>query len=119
MNFKGKTKRILAGVLGILMMLGLMPATAFAATSETGVATFDYCYQSDGTNICYWASFSADGYTAGDTSGTTHRCAIYVNGDEAYCIEPGVHLLSGDTLKSNASERWNALSAEEKTEIPL
>lgn len=70
MNLKGKTKRILAGVLGILMMLGLMPATAFAATSETGVATFDYCYQSDGTNICYWASFSADGYTAGDTSGT-------------------------------------------------
>lgn len=53
MNLKGKTKRILAGVLGILMMLGLMPATAFAATSETGVATFDYCYQSDGTNICY------------------------------------------------------------------
>ena len=117
MNLKGKTKRILAGVLGILMMLGLMPATAFAATSETGVATFDYCYQSDGTNICYWASFSADGYTAGDTSGTTHRCAIYVNGDEAYCIEPGVHLLSGDTLKSNASERWNALSADRQNGV--
>ena len=48
MIFKEKTKRILAAVLGILMMLGLMPATAFAATSETGVATFDYCYQSDG-----------------------------------------------------------------------
>ena len=117
MNLKGKTKRILAGILGILMMLGVMPATAFAATSETGVATFDYCYQSDGTNICYWASFSADGYSAGDTSGTTHRCSIYVNGNEAFCIEPGVRLMSGDTLKSNASDRWNALSADKQNGV--
>lgn len=111
MNFKEKTKRLMAGFLGVLMMLGLLPATAFAAY-ETGVATFDYCYQSDGTNICYWDSFTADGYSAGDTSGTTHRCSIYVNGDEAFCIEPGVRLMSGDTLKSEASERWNALSKD-------
>ncbi len=114
MIFKEKTKRILAAVLGILMMLGLMPATAFAATSETGVATFDYCYQSDGTNICYWASFSAAGYTAGDSSGTTHRCMIYVNGEEAYCIEPGHRLMSGDTLSSNASATWNALGKDKQ-----
>ena len=114
MIFKEKTKRIIAAVLGILMMLGLMPATAFAATSETGVATFDYCYQSDGTNICYWASFSAAGYTAGDSSGTTHRCMIYVNGEEAYCIEPGHRLMSGDTLSSNASATWNALGKDKQ-----
>lgn len=98
MKFKLKLNRILAGMLGVVMTLGLMPTSAFAASAETGVASFSYSYQSDGTDIRYWDSFTADGYSTGDTTGTIHRLIIYMNGEEAYCIEPGVHLRHEDQL---------------------
>lgn len=117
MKFKLKLKRILAGMLGVVMTLGLMPTSAFAASAETGVASFSYSYQSDGTDIRYWDSFTADGYSTGDTTGTIHRLIIYMNGEEAYCIEPGVHLRHGDQLSADASERWNALDAKKQNGV--
>lgn len=117
MKFKLKLNRILAGMLGVVMTLGLMPTSAFAASAETGVASFSYSYQSDGTDIRYWDSFTADGYSTGDTTGTIHRLIIYMNGEEAYCIEPGVHLRHEDQLSADASERWNALDAKKQNGV--
>ena len=42
---------------------------------------------------------------------------IYANGQEAYCIEPGAPLHTGDTLTANASETWNNLGAAKQNAI--
>ena len=105
-----KFKRFLTGLLCCLMIFGLMPGTAFAYTAEKGVPYFDFSYESDGTEIMYHDSFSLGGYSAGDSSGTTHRVRIWINDEEAYCIEPGHHLVLGDELRLGASDCWNNLN---------
>ena len=37
----------------------------------------------------------------------------------AFCIQPGVPLRTGNTLKKNSSETWNALSANQKKAVGL
>lgn len=119
-NFmKGKFKRVLAGLLSLIMMAGVMPTTAFAADSKVSMS-FAPMYQSDGTLICYHDVFtSPNGLSSGSTDGTHRRVAIYADGEEAYCIQPGVPLNTGDELTANASETWNALSNGQKEAIKL
>ena len=105
-----KFKRFLTGLLCCLMLFGLMPGTAFAYTAEKGVPYFDFSYESDGTEIMYHDSFSLGGYTAGSSSGTEHRVRIWINDEEAYCIEPGHHLILGDELRLGASDCWERLN---------
>lgn len=113
--FKGKFKRVMAAMLSLLMVFGIAPISAFAA-SDTITMTFDYSYQSDGSEILYHGSFtSPNGVTAGGEG--DHRVLIYGNGEVVYCIQPGVHLLLGDVLTANASEAWNALSYDQQNGI--
>ena len=105
-------KRLLTGLLCCLMIIGILPTTAFAYTAQKGVPYFDFSYESDGTEIMYHDSFTLGGYSAGDSSGTTHRVRIWINDEEAYCIQPGVHLVLGDELTLGAAESWNRLSAD-------
>ena len=58
-----------------------------------------------------------DGYTAGGTGSYKYR--MYVDGDNAFCIQPGVPLKTGNTLKKNSSQTWNALSASQKKAVGL
>ena len=52
-NFmKGKFKRVLAGLLSLIMMAGIVPTTVFAADNTISMS-FGPAYQSDGTLICY------------------------------------------------------------------
>ena len=44
---------------------------------------------------------------------------MYVDGETAYCIEPGIPLRTGDTLRKDSSETWNALSSEQKKAVGL
>ena len=44
---------------------------------------------------------------------------MYVDGDTAFCIQPGVPLRTGNTLQKNSSETWNALSANQKKAVGL
>ena len=44
---------------------------------------------------------------------------MYVDGDDAFCIQPGVPLRTGNTLKKNSSETWNALSSSQKKAVGL
>ena len=44
---------------------------------------------------------------------------IYADGEEAYCIEPGEHLLTGDVLTENASEAWNSLGYTKQEAIKM
>lgn len=116
---KGKFKRVLAGFLSLIMMAGVMPTTAFAAGSKVSMS-FAPMYQSDGTLICYHDVFtSPNGLSSGSTDGTHRRVAIYADGEEAYCIQPGVPLNTGNELTANASETWKALSNGQKEAIKL
>ena len=112
-----KFKRFLTGLLCCLMLFGLMPGTAFAYTAEKGVPYFDFSYESDGTEIMYHDSFSLGGYTAGSSSGTEHRVRIWINDEEAYCIEPGHHLILGDELHLGASDCWERLNPNIQNQV--
>ena len=51
-TIKGKGRKLLAAALSLLMLVGLLPVSAFAAGSSVTV-TFAYLYQSDGSQIMY------------------------------------------------------------------
>ena len=112
-----QTKRIFALLLCCLMLVGLMPTKAHAFTAQRGVPYFDFSYESDGTEIMYHDHFELGGYEAGDASGTSHRVRIWINEEEAWCIEPGHHLVLGDELQLGASDCWNRLNADVKNGI--
>lgn len=120
MNYlKGKMKRVIAGALSLLMLAGIAPTTAYAA-GDTVSMSFGPAYQSDGTLICYQDSFtSPSGLTDGSAGGTQKKVIIYGDGEEAFCIEPGVPLNTGDQLVANASEAWNSLSSGQREAIKL
>ena len=116
---KGKFKRVIAGALSLLMLAGVMPTTVFAADNTISMS-FGPAYQSDGSLICYQDSFtSPNGLTDGSPGGTQRRVIIYGDGEEAFCIQPGVPLNTGDQLTANASEAWNALSSTQRAAIKL
>lgn len=114
--FKGKLKRIMAAALSLMVCIGLVPTPAFAA-GETAQITFAYMYQSDGSQILYQDSFVG---THGTDGGYGHTMTqIYANGEEAYCIEPGAPLHTGDSLTANASETWNNLGGAKQEAIKM
>ena len=116
---KGKFKRLIAGALSLVMMAGAAPTTAFAADNTISMS-FGPAYQSDGTLICYQDSLtSQNGLTDGSAGGTQRRVIIYGDVEEAYCIQPGVPLNTGDQLTANASEAWNALSISQRKSVKL
>ena len=65
----------------------------------------------------YNSSDVFDGYTAGGIGSYKYR--MYVDGDDAFCIQPGVPLGTGNTLKKNSSETWNAFSSSQKKAVGL
>lgn len=111
---KGKFKRLMAMLLSVLMIAGIAPVSAFAAESSAAI-TFAYMYQSDGSQIVYQQSFTGTHGTDGAPGRAMTQ--IYANGQEAYCIEPGAPLHTGDTLTTNASETWNNLGAAKQNAI--
>lgn len=111
---KGKFKRLIEMLLSVLMIAGIAPVSAFAAESSAAI-TFAYMYQSDGSQIVYQQSFTGTHGTDGAPGRAMTQ--IYANGQEAYCIEPGAPLHTGDTLTANASETWNNLGAAKQNAI--
>ena len=117
MKHKGILWRIAAFALAVLTAFSMLPtATAYAA-GEAVTVTFTYCYDSDGNMILYNGETNVDGYTAGGTGHPKPR--MFVDGETAYCIQPGRHLLVNDTLYKSSSAAWNALSASQRKAIGL
>lgn len=113
---KGKIKRIVAGVLSAMTIVGVIPAQTFAAGGSANI-TFAYMYQSNGSQILYQDSFMG---THGSDGGPGQAMTqIYANGEEAYCIEPGAPLHTGDTLTANASDAWNNLDSGKKEAVKM
>ena len=103
-------KKAAAFVMAAVTALSIMPATAFAA-GDIGTISFSHTYDSNGNAMRYNSSANIGGYTAGGTGNYKYR--MFVDGENAFCIQPGVPLKTGNTLKKASSDTWNALSAND------
>ena len=63
---------------------------------------FANTYDSNGNAMRYNGSANIGGYTAGGTGNYKYR--MFVDGETAFCIQPGVPLKTGNTLKKASSE---------------
>ena len=113
-----KFTRITALLLVVAVIFGTMFSLPVSAASGDKVTiTFDYCYDSTGNIIKFQQTTVSDGYTVG-TSGE-ELCKIFADGKEAYCIEPGHTLYSGNTLTECASTVWKNLGSAKQKAINL
>lgn len=105
---------ILLAVIAVVSSILIIPANA--AGKEVTI-TFDYCYDTGGNIIGFVKYTEHGGYTVGTVG--EELCRIYADGKDAYCLEPGHSLFSGNTLTTDASAAWNALSKAEKKAVNL
>ena len=97
--------------LAAVTTLSVLPAATVSAASQRATITFAYCYDGNGNTIRYQQTASHNGVTfshAGEA-----RTRIYADGDNAYCIEPGISLHTGNTLEKDASVVWNNCGVEQ------
>lgn len=113
-----KLTRITALLLAVSVIFGTMFALPVSAASGDKVTiTFDYCYNSTGNIIKFQQTTVSNGYTVG-TPGE-ELCKIFADGKEAYCIEPGHSLYSGNTLTEDGSTVWKNLGSAKQKAINL
>ena len=113
-----KLTRITALLLAVAVIFGTMFTLPVSAASGDKVTiTFDYCYDSAGNIIRYKQTTVSDGYTVG-TPGE-ELCKIFADGKEAYCIEPGHTLYSGNTLTEDGSTVWKNIGSAKQKVINL
>ena len=113
-----KFTRITALLLVVAVIFGTMFTLPVSAASGDKVTiTFDYCYDSAGNIIRYKQTTVSDGYTVG-TPGE-ELCKIFADGKEAYCIEPGHTLYSGNTLTEDGSTVWKNIGSAKQKAINL
>lgn len=113
-----KFTRITAILLAVALIFGTMFALPVSAASGDKVTiTFDFCYDSTGNIIKFQQTTVSDGYTVGTPS--EELCKIFADGKEAYCIEPGHTLYSGNTLTESASTVWKNLGSAKQKAINL
>lgn len=118
MKLKRMFKRAAATLLAMVTALSVIPIqNVFAATGDVGTITFSYTYDSDGNAMHYNSSAVIDGYTAGGEGKYKYR--MFVDGDTAFCIQPGVPLHTGDTLTEASSKAWDSLSGAQQRAIGL
>ena len=113
-----KFTRITALLLVVAVIFGTMFSFPVSAASGDKVTiTFDYCYDSTGNTIKFQQTTVSNGYTVG-TPGE-ELCKIFADGKEAYCIEPGHTLYSGNTLTEDGSTVWKNLGSAKQKAINL
>lgn len=103
--------------LAAVTTLSVLPAATVSAASQRATITFAYCYDGNGNTIRYQQTASHNGITfshAGEA-----RTRIYADGDNAYCIEPGISLHTGNTLEKDASVVWNNLGKAKQDAVNL
>ena len=103
-------KKAASFVMAAVTALSIMPATAFAA-GDIGTISFSHTYDSNGNAMRYNSSANIGGYTAGGTGNYKYR--MFVDGENAFCIQPGVPLKTGNTLKK-ASYLYQLVESKQK-----
>lgn len=110
--------RITALLLVVAVIFGTMFSLPVSAASGDKVTiTFDYCYDSTGNTIKFQQTTVSDGYTVGTPGEELYK--IFADGKEAYCIEPGHTLYSGNTLTEDGSTVWKNLGSAKQKAINL
>lgn len=117
MKFRRLFKKAAAAFMAAVTALSVLPATTAFAAGDIGTISFIHTYDSSGNAMRYNSSAVFDGYTAGGTGEYKYR--MFVDGDVGFCIQPGVPLKTGNTLKKASSDTWNALSANQKKAVGL
>ena len=117
MKFRRLFKKAAAALMAAVTALSVLPAQAAFAAGDIGTISFTHTYDSSGNAMRYNSSAVFDGYTAGGTGKYKYR--MFVDGENAFCIQPGVPLKTGNTLKKASSDTWNALSANQKKAVGL
>ena len=110
-------KKAAALCMAAVTALSLIPATTAFAAGDIGTISFSHTYDSSGNAMRYNSSATINGYTAGGTGNYKYRMSV--DGETAFCIQPGVPLKTGNTLKKASSDTWNALSANQKKAVGL
>ena len=101
----------------VIDTLPMAKAPMLKAAAATAFITFDYVYDSTGQYVYYQHPFY---YNGGPTGGYGDiRLNDFANGQEAYCIEPGIMLAHGDVLDANVIDVWNSFSYEQQNAIKL
>ena len=88
MKFPRLFKKAAALVMAAVTTFSVLPATTAFAAGDIGTISFDFTYDRNGNAMRYNSSAVFDGYTAGGTGSYKYR--MYVDGDDAFCIQPGV-----------------------------
>lgn len=117
MKIRKLFKKAAALALAAVTALSVMPATTAFAAGDIGTISFTHTYDSNGNAMRYNSSAVINGYTSGGTGNYKYR--MYVDGETAFCIQPGVPLKTGDTLAKASSDTWNALSSNQKKAVGL
>ena len=117
MKIRGLFKKAAATLMAAVTAFSILPATTAFAAGDIGTISFSHTYDSSGNAMRYNSSANFDGYTAGGTGSYKYR--MFVDGDVGFCIQPGVPLKTGNTLKKESSQTWNALSANQKKAVGL
>lgn len=115
-----KTKMTRAGaiilaVITLLSTIFIIPANA--ATGDPATITFDYAYDTGGNIITFVQTVTNGDVTVG-TPGE-ELCRIYADGKDAYCIEPGYSLYSGNELIEGKSTVWDGISADKRKAVNI
>lgn len=111
-------KRVTAALLAVIVMLGTMFVVPVSAAGKSVTVTFDYCYNTEGGIIKYVQKTTAPNGTTVGVVGE-ELCRIYADGKDAYCIEPGVYLMSGDQVTEDAFTAWKNLGSAKQKAINL
>ena len=106
---------ILLAVIALLSVFSVLSVRAKAGDKVT--VTFGYCYDTGGSIIKFAKKVTNGGITVG-TAGEA-LCKIFANKKEAYCIQPGVDLHSGNQLTESGSTVWKKLGTAKQKSINL
>lgn len=106
---------IILAVITLLSTIFILPASA--KTGDPATITFDYAYDTGGNIITYYGTVTHDGITVG-TPGE-ELCRIYADGKDAYCIQPGYSLYSGNTLIEGQSSVWGGVSKDKQKAVNI
>ena len=110
-------RKAAAFVMAAVTALSVMPATTAFAAGDIGTISFSMTYDSGGNAMRYNSSANINGYTAGGTGKYKYRMSV--DGETAFCIQPGVPLKTGNTLRRASSDAWNALSDSQRKAVGL
>ena len=110
-------RKAAAFVMAAVTALSVIPATTAFAAGDIGTISFSMTYDSGGNAMRYNSSASIGGYTAGGTGKYKYRMSV--DGETAFCIQPGVPLKTGNTLRRASSDAWNALSDSQRKAVGL